>query len=178
MTRASKSIEELLLPENQLEKNLLKHPYVIEGLKWGKPRKGHPEGQVLLHVREVLDNVDKLEISPKVRSQLRLISIIHDTFKYKSNNKSHSLLAAEFLEHYTDDQQVLKVVALHDEAYYSWREINQYGQISKGQKRLKRLLQELDTPTLNLYFLFFKCDTQTGNKTQEPIQWFEQKISK
>jgi hypothetical protein len=27
---------------------------------------------------------------------------------------------------------------------------------------------------LRLYYLFFKCDTQTGDKTQAPLRWFEE----
>jgi hypothetical protein len=28
-----------------------------------------------------------------------------------------------------------------------------------------------------MYYLFFKCDTQTGDKTQAPLKWFEQNVS-
>ena len=29
---------------------------------------------------------------------------------------------------------------------------------------------------LQLYYLFFKCDTQTGDKTQAPLKWFEREV--
>jgi hypothetical protein len=28
---------------------------------------------------------------------------------------------------------------------------------------------------IQLYYLFFKCDTQTGDKNQASLKWFEQK---
>ena len=45
---------EMLKPETELEVRLLENPLFQEGLNWGKPRFGHPEGKVGLHVRDVL----------------------------------------------------------------------------------------------------------------------------
>ena len=41
--------------------------------------------------------------------------------------------------------------------------------------RLQKLLKTLDD-RLQLYYLFFKCDTATGDKNQAPLKWFEQAI--
>jgi len=82
-------IEELIKPETELEKLIVSDPEFIEGANWGKPRPGHPEGTVLLHIVEVLKNVDKLlenvhyDDAVPIRKNLRLIAICHDTFKYK-----------------------------------------------------------------------------------------------
>ena len=40
------------------------------GVRWGRPRRGHPEGTVLAHIHEVLDNVDRLADSPEQRARL------------------------------------------------------------------------------------------------------------
>jgi hypothetical protein len=171
-------IEKLLQPETSLEQKILEHPDVRKGLLWGKPRFGHPEGKVLLHAREVLDNVDKMEVDKITRSRLRLIAIIHDTFKYKELHtkprdwsRHHAVIAREFLEQFTDDTSVLKVLELHDEAFYCWRNIHIRHRKEAGQKQLEQLLERLGND-LRLFYLFYICDTQTGDKFQAPLEWF------
>lgn len=173
----------LLMPENDLEKELLNAPAFQEGLFWGKPRFGHPEGEVLYHIREVLNNVDKLELSPCERAKLRLITFIHDTFKnieaktrrQKGGRIHHAFLAREFLSRYTDDRTVLNIVETHDDAFYAWRDIYIYMRPLRGRNRLKKLL-EMIGDDIQLYYLFFKCDTQTGDKVQAPVEWFERTV--
>ncbi len=76
------NIQAIIKPENMLEEQITKDVDFIEGAVQGRPRPGHPEGQIVYHIREVLNNVDKYAI-PANRSQLRLIALIHDTFKHK-----------------------------------------------------------------------------------------------
>lgn len=177
--RESIDVEELLQPETELERALLASEEFRKGLFWGKPRYGHPEGKVLYHIREVLDNVEKLHIDPTTRANLRIITFVHDTFKYledKSDwSKHHSILARKFMEEYINDQSVLDIIELHDEAYYSWRLKVLYNREKDGQKRLDRLIDCIGDQ-MQLYYLFFKCDTKTGDKTQSPLYWFEKNI--
>ncbi len=176
-------IETLLRPETELEQIILKNDTFRKGLLWGKPRFGHPEGQVALHIREVLDNVDKLNISAEDRNRLRLITFAHDTFKYKEDktshprdwSKHHGVLARKFMEAYTKDDSILEILELHDEAYYCWRLEYIYRRKEDGQERLSTLLARLKN-YLQLYYLFFKCDTRTGDKNQAPLKWFEKTI--
>ena len=42
------------------------------------------------------------------------------------------------------------------------------------QKTLEDLLRRVGG-FIHLYYLFFKCDTQTGDKNQASLKWFEQK---
>jgi HD domain len=171
---------DLLQPETELEARLLDTPVFQEGLNWGKPRFGHPEGKVGYHVREVLDNVDKIARSTTDRQQLRLIAIVHDTFKYKEFElgrrvKHHGLLAREFMEAHVNDGILLKIVELHDEAFYCWRNAHLENQPLIASIRLEKLLEALGD-NLPLYFDFYKCDTQTGDKVQAPLYWFEQVV--
>lgn len=177
-------IDRLLRPETTIEKALLSVPAFLEGLFWGKPRYGHPEGKVLLHIREVLDNIDKIPLDASTRQQLRLIAFVHDTFKYAEDkqrgskrdwSKHHSILARTFLEEFTDDQSVLDVVELHDEAYYCWRLKMLYNRAEEGNLRLEKFKERIGD-NMQLYYLFFKCDTKTGDKTQSPLYWFETNI--
>ncbi|MCB9080977.1 MAG: hypothetical protein H6555_04620 [Lewinellaceae bacterium] len=173
---------EVLQPETELEQRLLLDPDFLTGLSWGMPRYGHPEGEVYKHVREVLDNIERLPLEPAVRRQLRIITFVHDTFKYKEPkgyprdwSRHHSILAREFLENYTDEKAVLDVTELHDEAYYCWRMEFLYQQPQQGRERLDLLFERLGE-NRQLYYLFFKCDTSTGDKNPAPLRWFEHTI--
>ena len=179
-------LEQLLLPENSLEKKLLTIPEFRLGLEWGEPRFGHPEGLVGLHVREVLDNIERIpNIDAELREKLRIIAFAHDTFKYLEDkrrprdwSKHHGALAKKFLSKYTNDQEILTILETHDDAYYAWNTERKTIQLNlfSEQKRLKDLLETIGD-SIQLYYLFFKCDTQTGDKTQASLKWFEQQVT-
>jgi hypothetical protein len=173
-------IEKFLKPETDLEKALLDSPEFQEGLLWGQPRYGHPEGKILFHIKEVLDNIEKLPIDKHTRSKLRLIAFVHDIFKYSEDkrgdnrdwSKHHSVLARRFMENHITDEIILDVIELHDEAYHCWRLKMLYNRVEEGNARLKKFKSRIGN-NLQLYYLFFKCDTRTGDKTQSPLYWFE-----
>jgi len=175
------TLEQLLMPETALEKQLLKTPEFRHGLIWGEPRFGHPEGKVGFHVKEVLENIDRIpNLSETMRAQLRLIAFTHDTFKYAEDrsrprdwSKHHGILARRFLEPYTTDTAVLDVIETHDDAYYVWlASRHEEPWADKKIRSLENLFVRVGY-CRQLYYLFFKCDTQTGDKTQAPLKWFE-----
>lgn len=177
------SLEHLLQPETALERHLLATTEFRHGLLWGEPRFGHPEGKVAIHVREVLDNIDLIpRLAGDQREQLRLIALSHDTFKFAEDRsrprdwqKHHGLLARRFMESFTSDTAVLDVIETHDDAYYAWL-AGKHEHWPEGKvKTLAGLLDRMDY-CLQLYYLFFKCDTQTGDKTQAPLKWFERTV--
>lgn len=172
-------LEALLQPETALERLLIHQEPFSRGLLWGEPRFGHPEGRVALHVREVLDNVDRIpRLEVKVRQQLRLVALSHDTFKYAEHrgrprdwDQHHGRIARRYLEPYTDDRTVLDLLEAHDDAYYAWlatRNLPPVGRLVTLETLSERLAHCWQT-----YYLFFKCDTQTGDKNQAPLKWFE-----
>jgi HD domain len=179
------NLEMILKPENVLERHLIKIPEFRAGLLWGEPRFGHPEGKVIYHIREVLDNIDLLtHLDDEARRRLRLVAYTHDTFKYcevkscpRDWSKHHGILARKFLENYCSDTVVLKIIETHDDAYYAWRSsrVDQNGH-ETAEKTLDKLLVRV-ADCLQLYYLFFKCDTQTGDKTQASWKWFEKNVS-
>jgi len=171
-----------LKPETAAEEALLALPEFQEGLHWGVPRYGHPEGEVYKHVREVLRNIDFWVEDASARSLLRLVAIVHDTFKFREAkgwprdwNHHHSILAARFLEVRGEDATLIRLVAWHDEAYFIWRMMFPYQQPIQAQVRLAKLL-ELIQDEIQLYYVFFKCDTCTGDKNLAPLHWFEQQV--
>ncbi len=170
-----------LRPETELEIRLLATTEFQEGLMWGKPRFGHPEGKVLYHVKEVLANIDRLELNPEDRSILRQVAYLHDTFKFqeelfatpRSWNQNHAKLARNFSEQYIQDPFVLDLIEMHDEAYFAWRNIYLYSQTEKGFAGIDKIKSAFND-RFQLYYLFFKCDTRTGDKNQTPLKWFEE----
>ena len=171
--------ERLIGPETSLESMLIAEPEFQAGYHWGIPRFGHPEGKVGLHVREVLDNVELLDTDAETRRALRLITIVHDTFKFREDKdrrngafKHHGLMARQFVEGYLNEQSILDIIELHDEAYYVWRGLELEKNIKASNQRFDVLLKRLED-NLPLFHFFFKCDTQTGDKIQAPLKWFE-----
>lgn len=173
---------ELIQPISPLESELLKQREFKIGYNWGVPRFGHPEGKVGFHVKEVLDNIKSVQIDLQSLQQLRIAAIAHDTFKYKEAETiakgkriNHGLIARRYMEDFIDDEATLDLIELHDEIYYSWRHEALQDNLALSQTRLEKLLGRIGN-NLKLHYLFFRCDTMTGDKIQTPRFWFERKI--
>ncbi len=177
-------IYSILQPETDLERFFMGLPEIQAGLLWGEPRYGHPEGKVLYHVVEVYRNIDRVipPLSIDVRETLRIITLLHDTFKYKEDksyprdwSKHHAKLARLFAEQHITLKTELEIIELHDEAYYCWRLEALEDEPQQAELRLSQLLERLKG-RLQVFYIFFKCDTATGDKTQAPVKWFEKKV--
>lgn len=179
VSKDTNTILRYISPESALERIIVQDSYWQAGAFWGEPRPGHPEGKVIYHIHEVLQNVDQATSDKKMRQQLRLITIIHDTFKHLEEqtrprtdwSKHHAIFALNFAKKHISDQAVLDVIELHDDAYYAWCAARA-GYQEKSNQLLHRLRNRLKDD-LQLFYLFFKCDTQTGDKYQSPMAWFE-----
>lgn len=174
-------IKNIVKAENGIEAAIASHVDFIEGGSYGKPRSGHPEGKVIYHVKEVLENIDKFfDADDKDRADLRFIALIHDTFKHKvDRNKPktganhHGTIARVFAQQFTEDHKILRIIELHDEAYNSWSVGGRKGNWYKAEERAKKLIDELlKIGGLGLYIKFYKCDNATGDKEQENYEWF------
>lgn len=187
-------LTERLQPETALEASFLQDEEFVRGLNWGVPRYGHPEGAIWRHIIELNANIDRLPDSwlaapmragseMTTRESLRITSWVHDTFKHVEDKstprdwtKHHAVYARHFLSRYTEDELLLNLVELHDEAYYIWRIIHLMHRLSKGEQRLQSLKKRMGD-CWQLYYLFFKCDTCTGDKNPAPLQWFEREMN-
>jgi len=175
----SAELKNYLQPETDLEASFLEDAEFCRGLQWGVPRFGHPEGSIMAHIVEVNANIDALPIDAEIRRKLRIICWVHDTFKHIEDKgsprdwtKHHAVYARKFLERFTDDEQLLNVVELHDEAYYAWRLAHLYHDLAQSEERI-RIVRERVGDYWQLFYLFFKCDTCTGDKNPAPLTWFE-----
>lgn len=180
-------IPKLLSPETDLERRIITMPEIVQGLMWGEPRYGHPEGKVVFHVREIYFNIDNLSPTPTAeeRIKLRIITLLHDTFKFREDRstprdytKYHAVLARQFAEAYIPeitDKSMFDIIEQHDEAYYCWRLHTSLNNQTLCDSRFNTLLNKLKD-CLPMYFSFFLCDTSTGDKTQAPLRWFRKTV--
>jgi len=173
------SIKKMIKPENGIETAIVSDAEFIVGVNYGKSRPGHPEGQVIFHIMEVLANVDKYA-NAEDRSDLRLIAILHDSFKYKVDRSKprvgenhHGMLARRFAEKYIKNQDLLLILQRHDDAYHAWQKGGRHGDWYKAEKHADSLIQGLLIEgCLDLFVKFYFCDNQTGDKTQDNYDWF------
>jgi hypothetical protein len=173
----------VIAPETDLEGRILSDPEWQEGAAWGDPRPGHPEGAVSAHIEEVLRNVDSEALDATDRERLRLVALIHDTFKHRVNHAQpvtgenhHAMIARRFAERYIDDPKLLDVIELHDEAFNSWVKGERGGKWDAAEARARRLLDRLDD-SRDFYLRFYRADNRTGAKDQAPLDWFERLAS-
>lgn len=169
-----------IVPETELERRILTDLEWQEGTAWGTPRPGHPEGSVAAHIQEVLANIDREALDADDRERLRVVALVHDTFKYRvrrdrprTGANHHAVIARRFAERYTDDHELLELVELHDEAYNAWLKGHRGGDWAAAEARARRLLDRLGA-SLPLYLRFYRADARTGNKSSAPLAWFEQ----
>ncbi len=181
----NKLIKDIIKPENGVEEAIIADPDFIQGALYGKPRSGHPEGQVIYHIKEVLANVDKYDVYPdNNRFELRIIAILHDTFKNKVNQNlpktgenHHGMIARKFAEKYVGNSAILKIIELHDEAYNAWQKGGRHGDWHQAGKRAENLLAKLRFhDCVDLYMKFYRCDNETGDKSRENYNWFAEQI--
>jgi hypothetical protein len=165
--------------ETHAERLIASDPDWQAGLAWGVPRPGHPEGQIVWHIREVLDNVEQFFGESPERGRLRLIAMVHDTFKHqvdrtvpRTATNTHEYLARRFTERFVGDMGVLEVVELHDRAFKIHRNMQRTGDAAEGRQRARELIARLGEH-LGLYLMFYLCDNKTGDKTMEHYEWFK-----
>jgi hypothetical protein len=163
-------------PESDLERAVSEDPVLLEGLAWGKPRKGHPEGTVGAHVADLLATIDSNGERGRRRSDLRFLALVHDALKFrvrdwlpKAGANHHGMRARRFAEGYTDDERLLAAIELHDRPYNIWRRTRRGS--AAERRRLDDLFRRI--PDLDLFVRFVELDGSTEGKNPEPIAWFE-----
>lgn len=165
--------------ETDLERAIARDPAWRAGFHYGNPRPGHPEGSVAQHVADVLQNIDRFYGDDGRREPLRLVAVVHDSFKYRvdesrprSGENHHAMRARRFAEQYLDDPAVLDVIEVHDEAYNAWQKGHRDHDWPRAEQRARTLLDRLGD-SLGLYIAFFRCDNSTGDKSPVPLRWFQ-----
>ena len=166
-------------PESELEARVASDPELLEGLAWGEPREGHPEGSVAAHVEDLLETLDTWDEPADRRARLRFIALVHDAFKGdvlerlpKIGRNHHADRARRFAEQYTDDLDVLSAIQHHDRPYALWRKMKRKG--SLDERGLKKMLDDIQDK--DLFMRFVELDGSTEGKNREPIYWFRREL--
>lgn len=99
--------------ENQLERDIAADPEWLAGVEWGQqPR--HPEGKILCHTHDVLNNIDHFFGDDDDYAPLRLLTLIIGPDIRK---QSHRDWARKLAEHHCIKPGVLEVIELYGAAY-------------------------------------------------------------
>jgi hypothetical protein len=125
-------------PETELERALSTDPVLQEGLAWGEPRRGHPEGSVGAHAADLLTTIERWGETGRRREELRLLALVHDSLKDrvqhwrpKTGENHHAMRARRFAERYVDDERLLATIELHDRPYNLWRKMRRRGHLDE-----------------------------------------------
>ena len=167
-------------PENDLERRLARDPVLLEGLAWGKPRSGHPEGRVGAHVGHLLETIDDWGEPEPRRTELRFVALVHDALKNRvqywrprTGENHHAMRARRFAERYTDDERLLTTIELHDRPYNIWKKMRRRGG-RVDERRLRELIDRIEDA--ELFMRFVELDGSTEGKNPEPIRWFREQL--
>jgi len=156
-------------------------PVLQEGLAWGKPRRGHPEGSVGAHVSELLQTIDRWGETGKRREELRFLALVHDALKNKVQNRRpktgenhHAMRARRFAERYINDERLLATIEQHDRPYNLWRRLTRSGRVD--DHAVSEMLDRI--PDLELFLRFVELDGSTEGKNREPIRWLKSELGR
>jgi hypothetical protein len=168
-------------PETDLERRVVAEPELLEGLAWGEPRAGHPEGAVGTHVAHLLDALDQSGETGERRELLRLMALVHDSFKYQVRERlprvgenHHAMRARRFAERFSDDERLLSAIEFHDRPYALWRKLQRRGKLD--ERGFSRMMRRITDP--ELFLRFIELDGSTEGKRPEPIEWFREELEK
>ena len=168
------------MPETELERALSEDPVLQEGLAWGEPRRGHPEGSVAAHVADLLDTIERWGETGKRREELRLLALVHDALKNRVQNwrpktgeNHHAMRARRFAERYVNDERLLATIEQHDRPYNIWRKTRRKGRADSHA--IDEMIERI--PDLDLFLRFVELDGSTEGKTDEPIRWLKSELA-
>ena len=167
--------------ETELERAVAADPVLREGLEWGRPRRGHPEGTVGAHVADLLETIERWGETGRRREELRFLALVHDALKNKVQNwrpktgeNHHATRARRFAERYVDDERLLATIEQHDRPYSLWRRFNRTGRLDGHA--LSEMLERI--PDKDLFLRFVELDGSTEGKNHEPIRWLRAELGR
>lgn len=167
--------------ETDLERRVTAEPELLEGLAWGKPRAGHPEGAVGTHVSHLLETLEESGETGERRELLRFMALVHDSFKYqvrerlpRAGENHHAMRARRFAERFTEDERLLAAIQFHDRPYSLWRKLQRRGKLD--ERGFRRMIRRIGDP--ELFLRFIELDGSTEGKRPEPIEWFRDELVK
>jgi hypothetical protein len=145
---------------------------LLAGLRWGAPRRGHPEGPVGHHVAAMLACIGAED---PLRRDLRFLALVHDALKRSvrpdagwSPENDHAMRARRFAERLVPDERLLAALELHDEPYWLWR-------TGAGPEDLDATLTRI--PDVELFVRFVELDATTDGKDLTFLWWLRRELA-
>src|SRR5215211_4197537 len=139
-------------PETERERAVVGDRELREGLAWGRPRRGHPEGTVGSHVADLLDTIDRWGETGARREDLRFLALVHDSMKFrvrdwmpKTVENHHATRARRLAERYISDER-------------------------RFADMVERILD------LDLFVRFVELDGSTEGKNPAPVAWLKEEL--
>ena len=163
---------------------IIADPRYQKNIEYGEPRSGHPEGKVKFHIADLEENLERLTargISEEQYWKLKFLIHVHDTFKAESmpdsailSPNSHASLARTFASEFTNDEDLLNMVQLHDVNFSLWKQF-----VATGSYDIQRFHKLLDTiRDWDLFLMFLIIDGSIPGKAREKLIWFFQEVAK
>lgn len=161
---------------DELEQTILRDPQVAQGLVYGKPRWGHPEGAVGAHVAELWGIIDAVGdmLTPAETCDLRLLALLHDIGKFAPKSPDtphHGVSGRRIAARYISDPLLLECIELHDDPYRLWKRERRTGE--DVWPALTRVFDRV-RPRFGAFVLFCTIDGSTGDKDPAPRLWLHQ----
>lgn len=168
----------------EIVQQILDDPRYQENIEYGRPRPGHPEGQVKYHIAELEANLDALAtrgISEADYWKLKFLIHVHDSFKKEArpdspilDPESHASLAREYASQFTSDADLLNMIQFHDLNFALWKQFHATG--SYDGAHFETLLQTIQD--WDLFLIFLIIDGNTKGKDRSKLLWFINEVRK
>jgi len=155
----------------------------LKNIEYGKPRSGHPEGKIKLHILDLEENLKKLapRISIEQFWKLKFLIHVHDTFKVDAvpnvkieSPNSHASLARSFAAEFTNEVDLLNMIQYHDVIFSLWRQFSATN--NYYEERLDLLIETIDD--WELFLLFMIVDGCAKGKNPNVLPWFFREVEK
>ena len=166
---------------------ILADPRYQANIQYGKPRRGHAEGSVAAHLRDLDRNLEELAGCGLVSAggpdywKLKILIHVHDTFKAEAKHdspildpQSHASLACVYLKGFTNDADMLRITQFHDIGFAVYQKLHTTGRFDEA-----RLMAGLEgIVDMDLFLLFAIIDACTPSKGRRMIRWLVEEVNK
>ena len=169
--------------------SIFKDPRYKAGLRYGVPRKGHPEGTVGKHLVDLQCNLVKMrtggivDVKSDEYWKLFILILVHDIMKHAAtpdsaiaDPNSHASLARKFLAEFSDDEDLQNIVQAHDENLALWLNFKTRGHVNFGRLQ-DRVINKIKDIELLLLFQIIDGATEGKTDMKEMLRWFVDEVN-
>lgn len=161
-----------IVPLIDKEKEIINSGIFEESIKWGKPREGHPEGQLGNHISHILKYIEQHYKTDPDYWNLRIIALLHDIGKpyvVDRMKEPHAVVSSKIAYQFITDNRLLKIILLHDKYYSFYLTFKEDNRFNLG--KFYTLFKEVDICLLLKFCYADSCDRETVS-----IEWFKEKL--